>query len=127
MSAKMFRVSTGIIAVVVAGVLLWSILAGLPVWVPALAVIAAILIKFMIRRNTTDALTDERQTVLGNRAGTITFRVLSLVMALAGLLFIVFKDSLPAEYETAGTTLAFSVCAMLLVYIASYVWLNARS
>ncbi|MBN2239182.1 MAG: DUF2178 domain-containing protein [Dehalococcoidales bacterium] len=127
MSAKAFRLSTGILAICAAAAMLWSILAGLPVWVPALVVIVTVIIKLFIRRKTVDTLTDERQTLLGNKASTITYRILTLGMAITGLVFIMLKNSMPDEYEVIGATLAFSACAMLIVYIASYCYLYVRS
>ena len=127
MSAKGFRISTGVLAVILGGVLGWSIIAGSAIWVPALAILLAILVKIFMRRKTIDTLTDERQTMLGNKAGVITYRILTVATALAGFVFIWFQDSLPDDFAIIGVTLAFTACAMMIVYMASYAFLNSRS
>jgi uncharacterized membrane protein len=84
-------------------------------------------IKYILRRRTSETLADERLRSIGSRAITVSYRALNVIMALVGLIFIVFKDSLPYEFGIIGATLAFAVCIMLIVQVSLYYFFAARS
>ena len=127
MTAKVFRLSTLAMAIILGGLLIWTILADIPVYIPIIGIIVAIAVKYVLRKRTTETLADERLRSIGNRAITISYRVLNVIMALIGLIFIVFKHSLPYEFGIIGATLAFAVCAMLIVQVSLYYIFAARS
>jgi uncharacterized membrane protein len=99
----------------------------MPVYIPVIGIIVAIVIKYILRRRTTETLADERLRNIGSRAITVSYRVLNVIMALIGLIFIIFKDSLPYEFGIIGATLAFAVCTMLVVQVSLYYIFAARS
>jgi uncharacterized membrane protein len=127
MTAKTFRLSTLAMIVLLGGLIIWTILADMPVYIPVIGIIVAMVIKYILRRRTTETLADERLRNIGSRAITVSYRALNVVMALVGLIFIIFKDSLPYEFGIIGATLAFAVCAMLIVQVSLYYIFAARS
>jgi uncharacterized membrane protein len=127
MTAKAFRLSTLTLIVLLGGLIIWTILADMPVYIPVIGIVVAMVIKYILRRRTTETLADERLRNIGSRAITASYRVLNVVMALIGLVFIIFKDSLPYEFGIIGATLAFAVCAMLIVQVSLYYIFAARS
>ena len=127
MTAKAFRLSTLVMIVLLGGLIIWTILADMPVYIPVIGIAVAMVIKYVLRRRTTEALADERLRSIGSRAITASYRVLTIGMALVGLVFIIFKDSLPYEFGIIGATLAFAVCAMLIVQVSLYYIFAARS
>jgi len=127
MTAKAFRLSTLAMIVLLGALIIWTILADMPVYIPIICIVGAMVIKYILRRRTTETLVDERLQNIGSRAITVSYRVLNVVMALIGLVFIIFKDSLPYEFGIIGATLAFSVCAMLIVQVSLYYIFAARS
>ena len=127
MTAKAFRLSTLTLIVLLGGLIIWTILADMPVYIPVIGIVVAMVIKYILRRRTTETLADERLRNIGSRAITASSRVLNVVMALIGLVFIIFKDSLPYEFGIIGATLAFAVCAMLIVQVSLYYIFAARS
>lgn len=127
MTAKTFRLSTLAIVVILGGLIIWSILSDMPVYIPVAGIVAAMGVKYILRRFTTETLADERLKSIGNRAITISYRVLSSCMAVLGIIFIILKNSLPYEFGIIGATLAFSVCVMLIVQVTMYYVLAARS
>jgi uncharacterized membrane protein len=127
MTAKAFRLSTLTLIVLLGGLIIWTILADMPVYIPVIGIVVAVVIKYILRRRTTETLADERLRNIGSRAITASYRVLNVVMALIGLVFIIFKDSLPYEFGIIGATLAFAVCAMLIVQVSLYYIFAARS
>ena len=127
MTAKAFRLSTLATIVVLGGLIIWTILADMPVYIPVIGIVVAIVIKYLLRRRTTETIADERLRNIGSRAITVSYRVLSVLMASLGLIFIIFKNSLPYEFGIIGATLAFAVCAMLMVQVSLYYIFAARS
>jgi uncharacterized membrane protein len=127
MTAKAFRLSTLTLIVLLGGLIIWTILADMPVYIPVIGIVVAMVIKYILRRRTTETLADERLRNIGSRAITASYRVLNVVMALIGLVFIIFKDSLPYEFGIIGATLAFAVCAMLIVQVSLYYIFAAKS
>ncbi|HEY96116.1 MAG TPA: DUF2178 domain-containing protein [Dehalococcoidia bacterium] len=127
MTAKAFRLSTLATIVVLGGLIIWTILADMPVYIPVIGIVVAIVIKYLLRRRTTETIADERLRNIGSRAITVSYRILSVLMASLGLIFIIFKNSLPYEFGIIGATLAFAVCAMLMVQVSLYYIFAARS
>ena len=127
MTAKAFRLSTLAMILILGVLIIWTILADMPVYIPVISIAGAMVIKYILRKRTTETLLDERLSNIGSRAITVSYRVLNVVMALMGLVFIVFKESLPYEFGIIGATLAFSVCAMLIVQVSLYYIFAARS
>ena len=127
MTAKAFRLSTLALIVLLGGLIIWTILADMPVYIPVVGIVVAMVIKYILRRRTTETLADERLRNIGSRAINVSYRVLNVVMALIGLIFIIFRDSLPYEFGIIGATLAFAVCAMLIVQVSLYYIFAARS
>ena len=127
MTAKAFRLSTLAMILVLGGLILWTILADMPVYISVTGIVVAMVVKYILRKRTTETLADERLKNIGSRAITVSHRVLTIVMALVGLIFIIFKDSLPYEFGIAGTTLAFTVCVMLIIQVSTYCLFAARS
>ncbi|MFC1947840.1 DUF2178 domain-containing protein [Chloroflexota bacterium] len=127
MTAKAFRLSTLVMILILGALIIWTILADMPVYIPVIGIAGAMVIKYILRRRTTETLVDERLQNIGSRAITVSYRVLNVVMALIGLVFIIFKDSLPYEFGIIGATLAFAVCAMLIVQVVLYYIFAVRS
>jgi uncharacterized membrane protein len=127
MTAKAFRLSTLAMVLILGGLFIWTILADMPVYIPVVGIAVAMVIKYLLKRRTTETLADERLRNIGSRAISASYRVLTIGMALIGLIFIVFQDSLPYEFGIIGATLAFAVCAMLIVQVSLYYILAARS
>ena len=127
MTAKVFRLSTLAMIVILGGLIIWTILANMPVYIPVIGIVVAMVIKYILRRRTMEILADERLRSIGSRAITVSYRVLTIAMALVGLIFIIFKDLLPYEFGIIGATLAFAVCAMLIVQVSLYYIFAARS
>jgi uncharacterized membrane protein len=127
MTAKAFRLSTLVMIVLLGALIMWTILADMPVYIPVIGIVVAMVIKYILQKRTTETIADERLSNIGSRAITVSFRVLNAVMAFLGLAFIIFKDSLPYEFGIIGATLAFAVCAMLIVQVSLYYIFAARS
>ena len=127
MTAKAYRFSTLVMMIVLGGMIIWTILADLPLYIPVIGIAVAMVINYILRKRTSETIADERLRSIGNRAVTVSYRILTVLMALIGLIFIVFKDSLPYEFGIIGATLAFAVCAMLIVQVSLYYIFAARS
>ena len=103
----------------------WAILAENYV-VPVVAVLAAIAISSLLRRRVKDVTRDERSTLLYEKAAGAAIRVCVPVVALVGIIFFAFRDSLPSELASAGYVLGYVACFFLLVHLAFYSYYSRR-
>ncbi len=76
------------------------------------AIAAAIAVLFISRKNVDEVLTDERDAQISGKAAKITLNVFSVIGA--AITFVLMGQN--PLYKTIGSTLAYSVCSLLLLY-----------
>jgi uncharacterized membrane protein len=125
MSTKTYRLCTLVIVLTLAAFFGWSIIRGIPVFIPITGFIVALLLMMICRRFTKEVLVDERLHKIDEKASVISHRISSILMALIGLVFIAMRNTLPSEFEIVGLTLAYTVCTVTLMHLAfSYYYQN---
>jgi uncharacterized membrane protein len=125
MSTKTYRLCTLVIVLTLAAFFGWSIIRGIPVFIPVTGFIVALLLMMICRRFTKEVLVDERLHKIDEKASVISHRISSILMALIGLVFIAMRNTLPSEFEIVGLTLAYTVCTVTLMHLAfSYYYQN---
>jgi uncharacterized membrane protein len=126
MSARTNRLCTLVIVIALAAFMAWSILMEKPLFVPIAGIVVALLLVDLCRRYTKEIMVDERVQKINEKASAISHRISSILMAIIGLVFIAVGNNLPSEYEIVGATLAYSVCAMLLIHLSLYYFYKSR-
>ena len=119
MTSKTLRTLTAIIAVVLALVVGWSIIAG-NFFVPIIAVVLAIGLSYLLRRRTKEVTKDERTALLYEKAAGATIRVCVPLAAFLGIILFALRERLSAEMVAAGYVLAYVACVLLLVHLGFY-------
>ena len=120
MSAKTNRICSLIIALALAAFIAWAIIKEMPIFVPIAGFVVALLLMRLCRRLTREIMVDERVQKINEKASAISYRISSILMAIVGLVFITMRHTLPSEFEIVGSTLAYSVCAIMLIHLAFY-------
>lgn len=126
MSAKMYRLCTGIIVLALAALVGWSVAAEMPVILPLMGALVALLLIRLCRRKTKEVIVDERIEKINEKAAAVSYRVFSMVSVTLGLLLISFKDSFTPALSIVGETLAYAVCALMLIHLAFYYYYKSR-
>ena len=126
MSAKTYTFFSRVIVVALAAFIACSVIIGMPVFVPIIGVVVALLLIRLCRRFTKEIMVDERLQTASEKAAAISYRVFSIVMAVLGLGFLTMKQTLPPEFSIIGETLVYSVCALMLLYMAFYYYYEKK-
>lgn len=94
----------------------WSVTTG-NYLLPLAAVVAGMALKYLCRRRVTEVIEDELIYRISEKASYQTLRVSLVAMAIIAAIFIALSKNGPAALEQIGLTLAFVVCALLIVHI----------
>ena len=125
MTAKTLRLFTAILAVALAALIGWSIIANNFV-VPVVAVALAVGFSYLLRRSTKEVTQDERITLLYEKAAGATIRFSVPVVALAGIILFLVRDSLSPELASAAYVLAYVACGLLIVHLGFYSYYSRK-
>ncbi len=115
MTGKTLRTLTAVIAVVLALVVGWSIIAG-NFFVPIIAVVLAIGLSYLLRRRTKEVTRDERTILLYEKAAGATIRICVPIAGVGAVIIIALQNHLPADMVSVAYTLAYTACVLLLVH-----------
>ena len=125
MTSKRLRTLTAIIAVVLALVVGWSIIAG-NFFVPIIAVVLAIGLSYLLRRRTKEVTQDERTALLYEKAAGATIRFCVPLVALIGIILFSLRERLSPEMAAAAYVLAYVACSLLVVHSAFYSYYSRK-
>lgn len=118
MTAATYRTLMRIIAFALAALIAVSIVLELPLFVPVLVIMVALLIAGILRRRVKEVMADERNLRIYEKATAASYRVYTIVAAALALVAMILRSSLPEWAFIAGQTLAYSICALMLIHLA---------
>ena len=125
MKQKQFT-QCGIIIIVSMGSLFaWSIMSGNTV-VPIIAVIIGTVALYLCKSRVEEVIVDERTYKIGEQAARRTLQVFSIVSGVTGILLVVLSQYGYPEVTQVGLTLAYSSCALLVLYSLFYRYYNKK-
>jgi uncharacterized membrane protein len=113
------------IAIAIGAAVGWSVTRG-NYLLPLAAVLAGMALKYLCRRRVTEVIEDELIYRISEKASYQTLRVSLVAMAIIAAIFIALSKNGPAALEHIGLTLAFVVCALLIVHIFFYGYYSRR-
>ena len=113
------------IALAIGAAVGWSVTTG-NYLVPLATVVAGMALKYFCRRRVTEVVEDELIYRISEKASYQTLRVSLVAMAVMGAIFMAVSKNGPAALAQIGLTLAFVVCALLIVHIAFYGYYSKR-
>lgn len=90
------------------------------------AVIAAIILAFILERNNKEIVRDERITQINGKAALVSFNIMLVIAALASLVIALFRSQLPENVVFLGTIMGYIVCAALLLHLCFYAYFSRK-
>jgi uncharacterized membrane protein len=126
MSAKTYGIVMRLVAVGLAALIASGIVLQLPLYVPLLAVTAALLLATVVRRFVREVMADERSRRIEEKAASMTYRIYTVAAAAFALVVLTLRAGLPSWCEVAGQTVAYAVCGLMLLHLAVSRYYNGR-
>jgi uncharacterized membrane protein len=124
MTFKQFRIVKIVIAAVLAIVVGQAVVAE-NFLLGGIAVLAAFSLLLILRRHVKEVLEDERDYKIAGDAARWTITIFGVAGWAVSFLLLSFRDTNPYN-ATAGSALAYAVCAMLITYSLSGLLMRSR-
>jgi len=125
MSVKTLRLYRAIVVIIVAILVGWSVASG-NAWIPVPTVIAGIVILFLLKRRLKEVVVDERIFSIADKAAMLAFRVFAILAATTGATLLALNRESDSNFVQVGFTLAYSACALLILYYFAYIVYNRK-
>ena len=125
MSKKTFRICGGVIVAAMSVAVGWSVVIGNAI-VPIVAVAGGVGLQYLCRRQVKEVMEDERLHKINETASRLTFRISTIIMAVTGVVLIALSHSVSADFRLVGLTLAYTVCALVVINLASYTYYGQK-
>ena len=119
---KIFRAAIGAGLAIAVGI---AIATGLPV-IALAAVIAAIILAFVLERRNRAVVRDERISQISWKASAAAFSIMLILAAAASLGIALFSRQLPESVVFFGTIMGYYVCAAVLVNLCFYAYFSRK-
>ena len=125
MSRKMFKLCGIIITMAVGGLIGWAITTGNAL-IPIPAVIAGAVILYLFKKGVKEVVEDERIYSIADKASRRTIQIFGVLIAAAGATLIAIGRGGSPDLEQAGFALAYSACALLVLYFILYTYYSMK-
>ena len=90
------------------------------------AVIAAIVLAFILERSNKEIVRDERISQINGKAASASFNIMLIVAALASLGIALFRSQLPGNVVFFGAIMGYFICAALLLHLCFYAYFSRK-
>ena len=90
------------------------------------AVIAAIVLAFILERSNKEIVRDERISQINGKAASASFNIMLIVAALASLGIALFHSQLPENVVFFGAIMGYFICAALLLHLCFYAYFSRK-
>jgi uncharacterized membrane protein len=90
------------------------------------AVLAAIVLAFIVERSNKEITRDERISQINGKAATASFNTVLILAAAASLVIALFRNQLPENIVFFGSVMGYVTCAALLVHMAFYAYFSRK-
>jgi uncharacterized membrane protein len=121
-----FRIWRVVVVMAMAALTGWAIYRG-NAWIPIPAIIAGGMIIWLTRRREKKEIVDERTYNVAYKASFFILRIFTVAAAGIGVTFIALGRGKYPELRSAGLALAYSCCALLLLYYSAYLYYNSKA
>ena len=89
--------------------------------IPIIGVIIASAVMYYFRKKTTGILADERDYQIAGKAARTAYSIFTIAAVILSFYFITKE-----QYAQIGYTLSYSVCALMLLYVALFSYYKRR-
>lgn len=85
------------------------------------AIATAVAVIFIARKKVDEVLSDERDLQIAGKAARLSMSIFSVIGAVSTFILLAQRQTNPL-YDAVGSTLAYSVCSLLLLYSAIFIY-----
>lgn len=122
MNYKQYRNSRIVISAVLAAIMAEAVIINN--YLLALgAVLVAVAIMFVIKKQIKDVLVDERDYEVAGKSARYTLAIFP-VLAVIAMSFFMFQRDKDPVYGVIGSVLAYSICSLMLIYSFIFIYLQ---
>jgi uncharacterized membrane protein len=125
MNRKQFRLCGMFVSMGMGAAIGWSVAVG-EFFVPIAVVAIGLVLMHLCKSRVTEVMEDELVHRLSEKASYMTLRVSLLPMAVLGAVFIALSKSGSPVLKEIGLTLAFLVCALLILHLNFYTYYSRK-
>jgi len=104
----------------------WSVAIGNAV-IPIPATIGGAGLLYLLRKRLREVVEDERNYRISEKASRSTIQISAFLMAITGAVLIALHINGASPLKEVGLTLAFSGCALLIIYLTFYSYYSRNS
>lgn len=122
MTLKQYRYAKIAIAMFVAILISQSMVLN-SYWLAAATLTIAIGINLLIKNRVKEIIADERDYQIAGQASRYALSIFSVVAAVLSIVFMFLRQVNPV-YETIGSTIAYTVCLLMLTYSLIFTYLS---
>jgi uncharacterized membrane protein len=95
-------------------------------YIPGPAVIVGAAVLYFLRKRVRTVVEDERIYHIGDQASRLTIVIALIIMAVTGSTLLALSVNGGYELELIGTTIGYSVCAILVLYTVLYSYISKK-
>jgi uncharacterized membrane protein len=125
MSYNKFKILRLFVVIVAGFLAAWAAYNGYA-WIPAPALIAAIIILLLFRRGLREITVDERTFSIAYKASRVAFVAFGVGAVAIGATLLALGQSGQPELKPVGFTLCYSICALVIIYSVAYSVYNRK-
>jgi len=125
MKISRYRIYKGIIGGVLGAAVAIAILTDTAV-IALAAVIAAIVLGFILERRNKEVVKDERISLISGKAATASFNTVLILAAIAALGIALFRKMLPEDIVFFGSIMGYFICVALILHICFYAYFSRK-
>jgi uncharacterized membrane protein len=122
MDKKFFQKCRILVTIAVAIVVGWSVIAETSVFIPLAGIGAGMALLYLLKRRVKEVMADERSYLISEKASRTALAIFAPLMAVVAMVLIVLSSSVLPDYGEAGTVLAYSVCALMVLYHVAHLY-----
>ncbi len=124
MSYRTFRIIELAIVAGLASLTVYAVSGGIA-WLPAPAVVIALVLMLWLRRRIKEVVSDERNETIANKAARLTFIAATLIMVSGGVTLSALSQSRP-DLETYANMLVFGAGGLMIIYLFATLYYSGR-
>jgi uncharacterized membrane protein len=119
MDTRSYRRYVAALTTIVAAIVAWAVIAQNMIFA-VVGVAVGMVLLYSLKRRVKEVVIDERVHRISEVASRATIQVFGWLSAATAFILIMFGNSVSANLEQAGYTLAYATCALLLLYSFFY-------
>ncbi len=122
MEKNVFQKYRMLVTMIVAILVGWSVAVEASVIIPLMGIGAGMIILYLLKKRVKDVLEDERSHQISEKAARLALAIFAPLLVVVAVVLIVLSSSFLPDYREAGTILAYSACALMVLYQVAHLY-----